>query len=137
MRNVSTHLVILALLVGSTQTATAAPILKKGISCLVSAKDDVQIPANQSGVLVEMVAKRGMQVDAPQKNEEGKLVGALMARIDAKKEKAAALAAAGISEESQPAESSGDVPESGDAADSSADAPAAADAAESSGFCWL
>jgi len=89
----TTYLVVLAMLVGSTQTATAAPILKKGISCLVSAKDDVQIPANQSGVLVEMVAWRGMQVLAPQKNKQGKLVGALMARIDDRKQKAAALVA--------------------------------------------
>ena len=89
----TTYLIVLAMLVGSTQTATAAPILKKGISCLVSAKDDVQIPANQSGVLIEMVAWRGMQVLAPQKNKQGKLVGALMARIDDKNQKAAALVA--------------------------------------------
>lgn len=89
----TTYLVVLAMLVGSTQTATAAPILKEGISCLVSAKDDVQIPANQSGVLVEMVAKRGMQVLAPQKNKQGKLVGALMARIDDRNQKKAALVA--------------------------------------------
>ena len=91
MRSTTTYLVVAALLIGSTQTAGAAnPVLK---GCLISAKDDVQIPAQQSGVLVSVIATRGMQVPAPQVNSQGKTVGVLLAQLDSAKELAAARVA--------------------------------------------
>jgi macrolide-specific efflux system membrane fusion protein len=78
MRTTATYLVALAMLIGSAQTASADnPVLK---GCLISAKDDVQIPAQKSGILASIIATRGMQVAATQqvtytwKDSSGKIM---------------------------------------------------------------
>ena len=80
MRNTATCLVLVPMSIGSPGAARAAnPVLK---SCLVVAKKEVQVPAKQSGVLVRMIAERGMQVPATQKDRRGTIVKFLLARID-------------------------------------------------------
>ena len=87
MRNTATYLVLVAMLFGSPGAARAAnPVLK---GCLVMAKREVQVPAKQSGVLVSMIAERGMQVSATQKDRRGTIVKFLLAKIDNADAKAA------------------------------------------------
>ena len=85
MRTAITYLVVAALLMGSTVTARASdPVLTNPVlkGCLVSAKDNVLISSQQSGLLVKMIATRGMHVSATQKNEKGEIVATLLAQID-------------------------------------------------------
>lgn len=85
MRTTITYLIVAAMLTGSAATARAGnPILTDPVlkGCLVSAKDNVLISAQQSGLLVKVFVTRDTYVPAKQKNEDGEMVRTLLAQID-------------------------------------------------------